>query len=129
MSAANEMPAGLLAALKADIVAGRWRMMSVNARTETVSVPSANPMQPPAVSVTRHVTATLTAPARKLTIVCELSGPGDGSASSLTLYWQGTGWSVPDAALIARIEAAVAPMMASREAELLDCLTATLPEA
>lgn len=117
------MPPDMLAALTADLaVAGRWMMIGVHPSIEE----HAEPGDPPIVVHVRKVTATLQCVARSLTLIAMLSGPDGGPATTVTVHYMGTPFASDDAALIARIEAAVAPLLALRATELVAKLSAPI---
>lgn len=124
---ANPMPPAMLAALVSDLaVAGRWHMIGVHVSIEETSTPGTLPGDPPVVTLTRKVNATLQCAARSLTLIALLSGPDGSTAEEVTVHYLGTPFTATDATLIARIQSAVAPMIAARSAELVAKLTAPI---
>ena len=121
------MPAPMLAALNADLaVAGRWIMIGAHPSIEEHTEPGASAEDPPVVVRTRKVTATLQSSARSLTLIAMLSGPEAGAATEVVVHYMGTPFASADAVLIARIEAAVTPLLTLRANELVAKLTAAI---
>lgn len=124
----TELSPALLQTLLADMaVPGRWQMVGVHISVEEHTTPGATVLDPPTTTRTRRVTATLSCPSRSLSLIFLLEGPEEGQPVGLTMHYQGTPFVSDDAALIARIDNAVGPMVAHREADLLARLEAQLP--
>ncbi len=119
------MPPAMLAALNADLaVAARWSLIGAH-----VSIEEHTEGDPPVVVRRRRTTATLQSPARALTLIALLAGPEFGAPTEVAIVFMGSPYVTADAQLIARIDAAVTPLLDLRAGELVARLTAPLPEA